>query len=68
MFVILECKLSTIIAVLLNELVVFFAIKRSTIGNFIDRCYGRQKKGPLVETTALSKFKKFKFKLNKKLN
>ena len=42
-----------IIAVFHKALVVFFTIKSSAIGNFIDRCYGRQKKRPLVETAAL---------------
>ena len=45
MFVILECKLDTIIAVLHKVLAVFFVIKRSAIGNFSDRYYGFKKKG-----------------------
>ena len=45
MFVILECKLDTIIAVLHKVLAAFFVIKRSAIGNFSDRYYGFKKKG-----------------------
>lgn len=47
MFVILECKLDTIIAVLHKVLAAFFVIKRSAIGNFSDRYYGFKKKGSL---------------------
>ena len=48
-------QLKRIIFVLLKVLIVFFARKNSTAGNFIVRYNGRQKKKrPLMETTAIS--------------